>query len=70
MPKKQETNKDPRPGFERIDDGIMHSDGGAPMRCVCGKVMPEFETRCHAENCTILHMQRAVWRKNNRKEKP
>lgn len=65
----QTVSADPYPDFEVIHDGIMHSAGMTPVRCVCGAELVEAGARYHAEHCQILHMRRVVWRKNNRKPK-
>ena len=62
-------SKNKRPGFTPVDDGIMHSAGMSPVRCVCGKEMTDGAIRHHEEVCAILHMQRVVFAKNNRKPK-
>ena len=57
---------DEYPDFTYIDDGIMHSAGMSPVKCVCGKEMAECAIPHHTEVCSILHMQRVTYAKNHR----
>jgi len=56
------------PTFTRVNDGICHGPGMAPFMCVCGKQIAEIAMASHSEVCTILHMQRILYSKNNRRK--
>ncbi len=62
------------PGFTPVETTILSDEWSTIMRCVCGAEMSADQIAEHDKTCTVLHMQRVLHAKNNRKhlnaEKP